>query len=375
MFLPAKHGWAIRLGNWKNNTMKTSIQQVIVQKDCPLNHALKQMDEINRKLLIVANDDGTFFSLLSIGDIQRAIIRNLPLNTKVSEIVRQDITVAHPEDDLEKVKQRMQIRRNELMPIIDSQNRVVDIIFWEDLFEEKRSVLPEERQLNLPVVIMAGGRGTRLAPLTNVWPKPLIPVNEKTIIEDIMDQFVEVGCNEFYLSVNYKAEVIQQYFENLNSSCYQISYIQEKKPLGTAGSLYLLRDKIHSTFFVSNCDILIDEDYAAIYEYHRTHHNEITIVAAIKSFPIPYGTIETGEGGQLKSIQEKPELSFKINTGMYILEPNLLQEIPEDEFLHITTLIEKLHQEGRKVGVFPVSEGSWSDIGNWEEYIKKFVKG
>ena len=355
--------------------MKTGIQQVIIKKDRLLHHALKQMDEINRKLLIVINEDGTFFSLLSIGDIQRAIIRTLPLDTKISEVVRQDITVAHPEDDLQKVKQRMQIRRNELMPIIDSQNQVVDVIFWEDLFEEKRSVLLEERKLNLPVVIMAGGRGTRLAPLTNIWPKPLIPVNEKTIIEDIMDKFVEVGCNKFYLSVNYKAEVIKQYFENLNSSCYQISYIQEKKPLGTAGSLYLLKDKIHSTFFVTNCDILIDEDYTAIYEYHKANYNEITMVAAIKSFPIPYGTIETKEGGQLKSIQEKPELSFKINTGMYILEPNLLKEIPENEFLHITTLIEKLHQEGRKVGVFPVSEGSWSDIGNWEEYIKKFVKG
>jgi dTDP-glucose pyrophosphorylase len=355
--------------------MKTSIQQVIVQKDCPLNHALKQMDEINRKLLIVANDDGTFFSLLSIGDIQRAIIRNLPLNTKVSEIVRQDVTVAHPEDDLEKVKQRMKIRRNELMPIIDSQNRVVDIIFWEDLFTESRLVVSEDKKLNMPVVIMAGGKGTRLAPLTNVWPKPLIPINKKTIIEDIMDKFVEVGCNEFYLSVNYKADVIKQYFENLNSPSYKISYIQEKKPLGTAGSLYLLRDKIHSTFFVSNCDILIEEDLTSIYEYHKTNQNEITIVAAIKSFPIPYGTIETGDGGQLKSIQEKPELSFKINTGMYILEPDLIQEIPENEFFHITTLIENVHNEGRKVGVFPISEGSWKDIGNWEEYIKKFVKG
>jgi len=355
--------------------MKTTFQQISIRKDCSLQHALKQMDEINRKLLIVLNENDSFFSLLSIGDIQRAIIRNLPLNTKISEIVRQDITVAHPEDDLEKVKERMKIRRNELMPVIDSQNQIIDVIFWEDLFEEKRSTLPEDKKLNLPVVIMAGGRGTRLAPLTNVWPKPLIPVNQKTIVEDIMDQFVEIGCNEFYLSVNYKAEVIQQYFDNLNNPFYKITYIREKKPLGTAGSLYLLKDKIHSTFFVSNCDILIEEDFTSIYEYHKTHHNEITIVAAIKSFSIPYGTIETGEGGQLKSIQEKPELSFKINTGMYILEPNLIQEIPKNDFFLITTLIEKLRKEGRKVGVFPVSEGSWKDIGNWEEYIKKFVKG
>ncbi len=349
--------------------MKTTIQQVSIQKERSLHSALKQMDEINRKLLIVLNEDDSFFSLLSIGDIQRAIIRNLPLNTHVSEIVRQDITVAHPEDNLEKIKERMKIRRNEFMPVIDRQNRIIDVIFWDNLFEEKRSALPEDKELNLPVVIMAGGRGTRLAPLTNVWPKPLIPINKKTIIEDIMDKFVEVGCNEFYLSVNYKAEVIKQYFENLNSPCYKISYIQEKKPLGTAGSLYLLRDKIHATFFVSNCDILINDDYAAIYEYHKTNHNEITMVGAMKSFPIPYGTIETGEGGQLKSIQEKPELSFKINTGMYILEPDLLHEIPEDEFFHITTLIEKLHNEGRKVGVFPISEGSWNDIGSWQEYL------
>ena len=355
--------------------MKTTIEQICIQKSSSIRHALKQMDEINRKLLIVLNEDDSFFSLLSIGDIQRAIIRNLPLNTRLSEIVRQDITVARSEDNLEKVKERMKIRRNEFMPVIDSQNQVIEVIFWEDLFEEKRSALPEDKKLNLPVVIMAGGRGTRLAPLTNVWPKPLIPINKKTIIEDIMDKFVEVGCNEFYLSVNYKAEVIKQYLENLNSSYYKISYIQEKKPLGTVGSLYLLSDKINSTFFVSNCDILIDEDYAAIYAYHKANHNEITIVAAIKSFPIPYGTIETSEGGQLKSIQEKPEFSFKINTGMYILEPNLIQEIPQNDFFHITTLIEKLHKESRKVGVFPVSEGSWKDIGNWEEYIKKFVKG
>ena len=232
--------------------MKTTIEQICIPKSSSIRHALKQMDEINRKLLIVLNKDDSFFSLLSIGDIQRTIIRNLPSNTRLSEIVRQDITVAHPEDNLEKVKERMKIRRNELMPVIDSKNQIIDVIFWEDIFEEKRSALPEDKKLNLPVVIMAGGRGTRLVPLTNVWPKPLIPVNQKTIVEGIMDQSMEIGCNEFYLSMNYKAEVIQQYFDKLNNPFYKITYIREEKPLGTAGSLYLLKDKIHSTFFVSN---------------------------------------------------------------------------------------------------------------------------
>jgi dTDP-glucose pyrophosphorylase len=350
--------------------MEATIKNICIQKNSSLTLALRKMDQVNRKLLIITNTDDSFFSLVSIGDIQRAIIKDFPLNMEVSKIVRNDIKVAHIKDDLVKVKERMKIHRNEFMPVIDDQNLVIKVIFWEDLFRDKRVSLAPDKRLNLPVVIMAGGKGTRLSPLTNIWPKPLIPINNKTIIEDIMDKYLEVGCNEYFISVNYKAEVIRQYFDNLKNPEYNISYFQESKPLGTAGSLHLLNDKIHSTFFVSNCDIIIDEDYASVLNYHKENHNEITIVAAIKTYPIPYGTLETAEGGQLKSIFEKPDINFKINTGMYILEPHLIQQIPIDSFYHITDLIEKLNNDGRKVGVFPVSEGSWTDIGNWEEYYK-----
>ncbi len=326
------------------------------------------MDEVNRKLLIVLNTDGTFFSLISIGDIQRAIIRNLSLKTEVAKIVRHDITVACNEDDLNEVKEQMKIRRNEFMPVMDKNNKVVKVIFWEDLFDERRSV----PRLNLPVVIMAGGKGTRMQPLTNVIPKPLIPVNEKTILEDIMDRFVEHGCNQFYLSVNYKADMIRYYFKNLNNPDYQIQYIQEDKPKGTAGSLSLLKGKIHTPFFVSNCDILINQDYSEILNYHRTNGNDITVVAALKHIPVAYGTIETGDKGHLLELIEKPELTFKINSGMYILEPSVLNEIPDNDLFHITHLIDKVKQTGGKVGVFPVSEKSWVDIGTWDEYCKMY---
>ena len=145
-------------------------------------------------------------------------------------------------------------------------------------------------------------------------------------------------------------------------------------PLGTAGSLHLLKDRISSTFFVSNCDILVDEDYSAILDYHTKNKNEITLVAAINTVIIPYGTLETSEGGLLKAISEKPEYTFKINTGMYILEPHLINEIPYNEYLDITTLIEKLFREKRSVGVFPINEGSWIDIGNWENYMRCIKK-
>lgn len=329
------------------------------------------MDALHVKLLLVLNE-GKFHSLLSIGDIQRAIIANKPLSTAIEYILRPKVNVAKVTDFREDIIAKMRQRRNDFMPVVDDDGNVADVIFWEDIssFKEARVKTP----FTLPVVIMAGGQGSRLRPLTNVLPKPLIPIGEQTMMEDIMDRFVECGCHDFYVSVNYKADTIRRYFDNLGKPQYHVEYFQEAKPLGTAGSLHLLRDKIKDTFFVSNCDIIIDEDYGEILKYHYENHNEITVVAAIKNLAIPYGTLETKAEGLLSDIKEKPDYTFKINTGMYILEPNLIKEIPEDEFYHITFLIEKLMKEGRRVGVYPINEGSWTDVGNWEEYLK-YVRG
>jgi dTDP-glucose pyrophosphorylase len=347
--------------------MKEKISQLFIDSGKDILFAMNLMDSLKRKLLIVT-EANLFRSLLSIGDVQRAILNNTPLDIPVHNILRPSVKVASVNDHIEDIRAHMLERRNEFMPIINDFNQIVDVIFWEDLLTKKE----RERKvdLKLPVIIMAGGKGARLKPLTNILPKPLIPIGEQTILEDIMDRFVDCGCNEFYISLNYKAEFIKQYLNNLDKPQYEISYFQEEKPLGTAGSLHLLKDKIKTTFFVSNCDIIVDEDYINILDYHRTNQNEITIIAAIKNYSIPYGTLETGKNGLLKAIKEKPEYIFKINTGMYLLEPKLLEEIPLNKFYHITTLIQKLIEEGRKVGVFPISEGSWTDIGNWDEYIK-----
>lgn len=347
--------------------MNNRIKDISISPTATIIQALKRMDEQHMKLLLVMNGN-KYQSLLSIGDIQRAIIASVNLEEPVHRILRSEVKVATTHQSHESIVAHMKERRNDFMPIIDDDDNIVDIIFWEDIstFKETRIKAP----FTLPVVIMAGGQGSRLRPLTNVLPKPLIPIGEQTMMEDIMDRFVECGCHDFYISVNYKADFIRRYFDNLDKPQYHVEYFQEDKPLGTAGSLHLLKDRINSTFFVSNCDIIIDEDYSEILKFHRQNKNEITVVAALKNYSIPYGTLETGEGGLLKSIHEKPNLTFKINTGMYILEPNLIKEIPEDEFYHITYLIEKLVGERRNVGVFPINEGSWTDIGNWDEYIK-----
>lgn len=337
-----------------------------INYDASLLEALKKMDALDKKLLIVVSYQ-KFAGLLSAGDIQRAIIQNKPLGTCVNKILRQNIRIASPNDDFASIKKMMFDFRMELCPVVSSTNEIIKVFFWEDIFQEQKPT--PKTSFNLPVVIMAGGLGTRLRPLTHVLPKPLIPMGEKTMLEEIFQRFAIFGCNTFYISVNYKADLIKYYIENQNLP-YSIEYFVEDKPMGTAGSLSLLSQKINQTFFVSNCDILIDQDYSEILRYHKKTQNEITIIAALKHFPIAYGTIETGESGKLIKLSEKPELTFKINSGMYLLEPHLIDEIPKNKYFHITELIEKVRQRGGNIGVFPVSEKSWKDVGNWEEYIR-----
>ena len=259
------------------------------------------------------------------------------------------------------------------IPVIDDKHKIVDAVWRRDFFRNRSEI---RDKLNIPVVIMAGGRGTRLYPFTQILPKPLIPVNEKPIIELIMNRFQEYGCSLFYFSVNYKASMIRAYFNDCGCK-YNIKYIQEEKPLGTAGSLSLLNNKIKNTFFLNNCDIIIEADYADILKFHKKNNNIITVVASLKHFIIPYGTIRMSEGGIVNEIKEKPEHDYYVNTGMYILEPEVLKDIPKNNYYLMTDLIDKYLKTGKKVGTYPISDKSWIDIGQWaelQESLKKISK-
>lgn len=327
---------------------------------------MQLMDEISAKLLFVF-EEKVFLGLLTIGDLQRAIIKSIPTTARVREILDMNKVYASVHESRESISRKMRRMRAECMPIIGAPGELVDVVFWRDLFQGAEQ--PDRKKIDLPVVIMAGGKGTRLKPLTNVIPKPLIPIGDKTILEKIMDQFQNIGCQKFYMSVNYKYDILQFYLSRLEHQ-YDVDFFMEDKPLGTIGSVSLLKDKILTPFFVSNCDILIDQDYRDVYEYHVQNKNELTIVAAVKSQSIPYGVIETSENGILKEIKEKPQNTYLINTGVYLLNPELIAEIPEGEFYHITHLMDKIRARGGRIGCFPVSENSWTDIGEWPEYLK-----
>lgn len=349
-----------------NTNRINRIQSITVAPDTSIIDSLRKMDEEHTKMLFVFNDS-YFLSILTIGDIQRSIIKNVNLSSPVSDIIDRNKVYAYKGDTKEAIKKLMLHERAQFMPVLDEDGNIVDVYLWEDLFQETQSI--ERKPINLPVVIMAGGKGTRLKPLTNVIPKPLIPVGEKTILELILDQFESIGCKHFYMSVNYKSEMIRFYMKNLSHQ-YKIDFFEEDMPLGTIGSVSLLKGRITTPFFVSNCDSITDQDYRDVYDYHISNNNELTIVTMVKSIKIPYGVISTGEDGLMIGLKEKPEQTFMVNTGVYILNPECILEIPQGHFFHITDLMEKIKLKGGRIGCFPVSEHSWIDMGEWPEYLK-----
>lgn len=342
------------------------IEKRVIESVETLLEALRLMDAQKVKMLFVFKEEH-FISILTIGDIQRAIVNNIALETLIEDVVDYNKQFAHIGEPIDDIKRKMLDLRAECMPILDKNGNLADVIMWSDLFEKEETAL--RPKINLPVVIMAGGKGTRLKPITNVIPKPLVPIGDKTILETIMDQFEDIGCHKFYMSVNYKADMMKYYLDQLEHK-YDIEFFQEDKPLGTIGSVSLLKNKITTPFFVSNCDIIIDQDYRDVYDYHIKNKNDLTIVTAVKSMTIPYGVIETGDDGIMTGLKEKPVETYMINTGVYILNPELIDLIPPKKFYHITHLMEKIKSEGGRIGCFPVSEHAWHDMGEWNEYLK-----
>ena len=345
--------------------MEANYNKFSIEKSKTLIDALELMDNSGHKLLIVI-EDNKFHSLISIGDIQRAIVNGSPLDSCLMSHLRENIKFARTNDDEQFIVDLMTNYRMDFCPVINSKNELEKVIFWDDITREKPVF--KNNKIDLPVVIMAGGKGTRLKPLTNIIPKPMVPFGDKSMINVIIDRFMDNGCKDFYISGNYMFDLLKLHIKQLNLSV-NIDIVKEIKPTGTGGSLALFKNKIKKTFIVSNCDILIDDEYHKFVKYHKENKNDITIISSIKTYNIPYGTIETTNNGLLASVSEKPQLNYQINTGFYILEPSVIDLVPEEKFIHITEIIELIKKNGGRVGVFPVSEKSWKDIGEWDLFL------
>ena len=343
------------------------VERYFIAPDTPIKEAIRQLDETAKKILVVVKDN-QLTGVITDGDIRRWILKNKDLSLPVCHIMNPSpIVIKEPE--LSHALKIMQEKQIEGLPLVNDDGQVLDILFWNELQTEET---PFVRKKKNPVVIMAGGKGSRLYPYTKIIPKPLIPIGDTPIVERIMNQMKSYGFTEFYLTINYRKELIKAYFNG--DRRYHLHFVEEKSPLGTAGSLTLLKDRITGSFFVSNCDILIDINYANLLHYHETSKNQITVVTAMKNYEIPYGVVSLNDNGCIRSLDEKPEYELLVSTGLYVLNKEILKYIPEDTSFDMPDLIRLCLKYNEKVGAYPVMDSTWLDMGEFGEMKKMAEK-
>lgn len=347
--------------------MTESVLETFLVKDSfTVLQAMEQLDKNGARIAIVVDQAEKLLGILTDGDLRRFLLKGGRLDANILLAANLKPKCA---TTVEKAEVLIKDKKYVAIPIIREDKTVVGLFFNDQAIED----LP---QLKIPVVINAGGKGTRLDPYTRILPKPLIPVGEKPIIEHIMQRFQKYGCNQFHIIVNYKKEIMKGYFSECEGK-YNITWHDEYKPLGTGGGLSLLKGKIVETFFFSNCDNLLLSSYDSILRFHKSHHNVITMVCAYKNFQIPYGVVEMGLDGEIMDMKEKPELSYLTNTGIYVVEPEVLDDIPDDINIDFPDIVKGQQNKGKKVAAFPVRENDWLDMGqiNGLENMRKRLCG
>lgn len=325
--------------------------------------AMAMIDANAKGNLFLVDETGILRGCVTDGDIRRWILKAGDLNAPVCNIMTRTPLYLFAEESAAAEK-LMQEKLITAIPILDRDRHIVDIrLLREKNTEYKKTGIDLS---GVPVVIMAGGKGSRLYPFTKILPKPLIPIGDTPIVERILDRYLEYGITKYYMSINYKKNMIKAYFSDVES-VYQIRYVEEKRPLGTAGSIRLIEECFDKPLFVTNCDALIMADYGDIYHYHIKAKNDITVVSALKNIIVPYGVIHSGKQGEIQSLEEKPQLSYFINTGMYVINSDMIEKIPENTVFHMTDLVEKVMKQHGRVGMYPVSEDSFLDMGEFSE--------
>lgn len=339
---------------------KSDIQKITGMADITLAHAMQEIDSNASGILFLVDEHMRLVACITDGDIRRFLLSGGKLDAPAIQAANRNPKTAC---DLEEAKKLYHKKNFIVIPIVDPSGVIIDF------YNGNGSSVKDRPALNIPVVINAGGRGTRLDPFTKVLPKPLIPVGDLPIIELIMKEYQTYSCNDFHIIVNYKRELMKAYFAD-NEKKYDITWYDEDKPLGTGGGLSLLKGKFNGTFFFANCDALLTANYERMLQFHRDNGNVITMICAYKTLNIPYGIVEIGLNGKIDKMQEKPTMSFLTNTGIYIVEPEVVEDIEKDTPIGFPDIIEMERRKGKKTAVFPVSENDWMDMGQISELEK-----
>lgn len=329
-----------------------------------ISEAMQRIDHNAKGILFLTDGQGVLAGCVTDGDIRRFLLAGGKMSDNIMHAANRKPKFAYT---LIEAKAVYHEQNYVAIPVIDKEGRIIDVYPGDEQKNKERAAL------NIPVVINAGGRGTRLDPLTRVLPKPLIPVGDFPIIEHIIKEYQSFGCNDFHIIVNYKRDLIKAYFAD-NENHYNIIWYDENVPLGTGGGLSLLRGKFEGTFFFANCDALLTADYESMLKFHKENRNTITMICAYKNINIPYGVVEMGINGTIKDMREKPLMSFLTNTGIYIVEPEVIDDIENGVPVGFPDIVDLERKKGKRVAVFPVGENKWMDMGQLPELEKMRIK-
>ena len=335
-----------------------SIESLKISPKASIKDALSLLDMNAVHIVLVVDDNDVLLGVVADGDIRRAILNKMSLESPVTKVMTlKPIVISEGESIKVAISMSMKHKIYQI-PVVDEHNRVVDIKLIDDLLKPVRKN---------KVVLMVGGLGTRLRPLTDNIPKPMLEVGDKPILETIINRFKSHGFEDFIFCVNYKSELIQEYFKDGKSFGVTIQYIHEQQRMGTAGALSLIKGELTTPFFVMNGDLLTNVNFEYLLNYHESFNSTATMCVREYHHQVPFGVVEIERGSEIVGVVEKPTHKFFVSAGIYVCDPDVLDFIPNDEFYDMPTLFEKVIANNMKAVSFPVHE-YWLDIGRLEDY-------
>ena len=337
-----------------------NLEDIIVEESTSIIEVLKIIDKSAKQIAIVVDSNNKLLGTINDGDIRRAILKNISLNESIKDIYFKNPTVASINNSKEEILSICREKKIHQIPIIDDEGNLIGLEILDQL-------ISKEKKGN-KVVLMVGGLGTRLRPLTKDTPKPMLKVGNKPILQTIVEKFRDYGYTNIVMCVNFKLNIIQEYFGDGGEFGVNIEYILEDNRMGTAGGLSLLKENPTEPFFVMNADLLTNVNFEHLHDFHVSNDSMGTMCVQYYDFKVPYGVVNI-ENTKILSVKEKPTQKFFVNAGIYMLSPESLKYIPKKQFYDMPTLFEKLINENQNIISFPLRE-YWLDIGRVEEYEK-----
>lgn len=335
-------------------------RHILLSPTSTIRRTLEVIDSGAMKIALVVDANQKLMGTITDGDIRRAILKGVGLDSMIEGFYNTTPTTCGINDSREKILQLAAAKKIYQIPVVDNDGCIVGLAEIDEMLQPTRR--------SNKVVLMAGGLGTRLSPLTDSIPKPMLNVGKKPILETIIENFAKYGYRDIVLSVSYKSHVIEQHFGDGAAFGVKISYVHETKRMGTAGALSLMRDQLTESFFVMNADLLTNVNFEHLHDYHESHNAMATMAVREYEFQVPYGVVNISDS-RITSIEEKPSHRFYVSGGIYMLTPESLELIPNDQFFDMPSLFEAMIAKGANALSFPIRE-YWLDIGRMSDYEK-----